>query len=227
MFLKTFLDKYRSWKQFQKQPNGAKQRGFLPSQTYMKYPVSSTFGGKKVLNLGCGTTTYPAKNVVNLDGWASEGVNCIWDLSKTPLPFGDQEFDFIIANHVVEHIPNWFECFKELARVLKVGGVIEVWCPPVSSDSAFTYRDHINLIGIESFFGCENTGGRTHNVWANQEELARLGNVKNLVIESRLDNPAQFAWLLFLPTCLMRWCLTHLRNCVSETGYIFRKSRHD
>lgn len=226
-YLKRCWQAYKNWKRFQQQPVDVRQRGFLPSQTYMKYPSSSQFEGKKVLNLGCGTTVYKVPNVVNLDGWASDGVNCICDLSKTKLPFKDQEFDLILANHVLEHIPNWFECFKELARICKIGGTIEVWCPPVSSDSAFTYRDHINYIGIESFFGCKNTGGRTHNVWANEQELKVLGNVKNLIIESRLDNPAQFLWLIFLPTRLMRWCLIHLRNCVSETGYFFKKVAHD
>ena len=88
-----------------------------------------------------------------------DGINVVWDLSKLPLPFADNTFDLIIANHVIEHIPGWFECFKYLARILKPHGIIDVWTPPVSSDTATTFRDHINSIGIRSFDGCGPSAG--------------------------------------------------------------------
>ncbi len=212
---------------YSKLPKDAKTKKFWPSETYNKYPKGHTFNGKRVLNLGCGTQVYEVPNVVNLDGYPGKGVDIIWDLSKTPLPFKDQEFDFIIANHVMEHIPNWFECFKELARVLKVGGKMEVFIPSVSSDSAFTYRDHINYIGVESFWGCLNFGGRSNNLWANTEDTKTIGNVKNLFITSVQHRPIVTWWATFAPHCIVNFLLTHLRNMSSETGFYFEKVRHD
>jgi SAM-dependent methyltransferase len=39
------------------------------------------------------------------------------------LPFADNEFDFILCNHVLEHIPNDTKAMQELYRVLKPNGM--------------------------------------------------------------------------------------------------------
>lgn len=39
------------------------------------------------------------------------------------LPFKDEEFDVILCNHVLEHIPDDTQAMKELYRVLKKGGM--------------------------------------------------------------------------------------------------------
>ena len=38
------------------------------------------------------------------------------------LPFGDNQFDLILCNHVLEHIPNDTKAMQELYRVMKPGG---------------------------------------------------------------------------------------------------------
>lgn len=40
----------------------------------------------------------------------------------TALPFTDQSFDWIIANHVLEHIENEYKALSEIKRVLKPNG---------------------------------------------------------------------------------------------------------
>lgn len=48
-----------------------------------------------------------------------------------PLPIEDDTYDLIYISHVLEHIP-WYdvpEVLKELYRILKPNGVIEVWVP--------------------------------------------------------------------------------------------------
>ena len=39
------------------------------------------------------------------------------------LPFKDEEFDVILCNHVLEHIPDDTKAMQELYRVMKVGGL--------------------------------------------------------------------------------------------------------
>lgn len=193
-----------------------------PSQTYFKYPPEHTFEGKKTLNLGCGKSVYKISNVINLDYAPNDGINVVCDLGQGVLPFPDETFDFILANHVLEHIPNWWECFKELGRVLKPGGKIEVWIPPVSSDTAFTYRDHINRIGVESFGGVGVLKRGGTNLMAEYEDNAG-SPLSNIDLVWRGYHAAILWWLLYSPPWFVDWAAKHLRNIVSEEGFIFKK----
>ncbi len=195
--------------------------GFIPSETYVKYPPQTHFGGKRVLNVGCGRNVYRLDNVTNTDLMPGDGVDMVLDLSN-PLPFEDNTFDFILANHVLEHVPGWWNCFKELARVVKVGGKIEVWVPPVSSDSSFTYRDHINSIGVESFAGCRQMRRAGTNLFAT-EEFKSVGHVQNLNMDGPKLRPILKWWAWYAPDWLLSFITVHLRNTVSEIGFVFTK----
>ena len=57
------------------------------------------------------------------------------------LPFTDDEFDFIICNHVLEHIPDDTKAMQELYRILKPGGtaILQV---PYQADLENTFEDN-------------------------------------------------------------------------------------
>ncbi len=226
-YLKELPQKIKTWRRF-KNSNWSldiKKTGKIPSETYMKYPPTSDFGGTTVLNIGCGTSVYRAPNVINLDAVAGDGVNVIHDLSKTPIPFLDDHFDHIIANHVLEHIPNWFELFKELSRVLKVGGVLEIWIPPTSADSAFTYRDHINRIGVLSFAGTASFRNPGCNLVVGAENK-QLDHASRMIMMHHAKRPYMTWWLHFAPISILSWFTTHLRNTVTEEQFLFVKNAH-
>lgn len=223
-YLKHLKTSYKTWK-YWKQTKLYLHRGFIPSQTYIKYPPECNFDGKKVLNLGCGKNTYKALNVCNTDCFDGNDVDIVIDLSTClfkALPFKDNTFDLIIANHVMEHIPNWFDCFKELTRILKPGGKLEIWVPPVSSDSAFTYRDHINFIGLFSFAGTEGHSRAGTNLSA-EEEYKSIGHANKVRLIEFKARPALKWWIFFAPDWWVNFCSNHLRNCVSEECYLFQK----
>ena len=79
---------------------------------------------KKVrkLNLGCGGNRLPA--------WENHDAEV--DISK-PLPFADSSFNFILAEHVLEHIHvhDGYRFFEEAYRILKPGGVLRLCVPGV------------------------------------------------------------------------------------------------
>ena len=56
------------------------------------------------------------------------------------LPFKDSEFDFIICNHVLEHIPDDTKAMKELYRILAPGGtaILQI---PLENDRKITFED--------------------------------------------------------------------------------------
>lgn len=219
-YLKLLIHNYKLWKKVKKYKL-TNYRGMLSSSTYCKYPKHYDFGGAKVLNFGSGLTTFSCKNVVNVDCVPGDGVTVV-PADQIELPFETNTFDLVIANHVIEHLPNWFETMKELARVTKVGGVIEIWVPPVSSDSAFTYRDHINYIGQESFAGCMTNSRPGSNALAAVEFL-KLGHFAKLKLVDLRSTPIIKWWTMLAPKWLMIWMSEHLRNIISELGFIFIK----
>ena len=192
----------------------------MGTHVFQKYPPDSTFGGKRVLNVGCGFGQFPAKNVTNLDAFSVCNPNVVWDLSKTPLPFEDESFDLILANHIMEHVPNWWDCFQDFSRILKVGGTLEVFVPGAGSDSVLGYRDHINTINLCSFFGTFGTYRNGSNAWAEEN---RKGGANRLRMVNRKTQLINKWWIQKAPTRIKQWMCEHLRNVIVEDGFIFEK----
>lgn len=75
----------------------------------------------KNINLGCGEN--------RLDGWENHDSDV--DITK-PLPWPENSVDFILAEHVFEHVsgPDALRFLYECHRILKPGGVLRL-CVPV------------------------------------------------------------------------------------------------
>ena len=79
-------------------------------------------------------------------------VSYVWGASTLPEAVGDQRFDYVIASHVVEHVPDPIGWFHEIAAVLKPGGVLSLVIP----DKRWTFdcrREATSVAAmIESYF---------------------------------------------------------------------------
>lgn len=90
------------------------------------------------------------------------------------LPFPDNSYDFILCNHVLEHIPDDFKAMQELYRVLKPGGMAILQIP-LENDRALTFEDntitdrderarifgqydHVRVYGMDYFKRLEQVG---------------------------------------------------------------------
>ena len=90
------------------------------------------------------------------------------------LPFDDNSFNFIICNHVLEHIPEDMKAMKELYRVLAPGGTAILQVPydrdrnttfeddsitdPKERARIFGQYDHVRVYGMDYFEKLEATG---------------------------------------------------------------------
>jgi len=78
------------------------------------------------------------------------------------LPFSDQQFDWVVCNHVLEHIPNDKIAMQEIYRVLKPGGTAILQVPlrldqdtfeddritdPKERAQVFGQYDHVRIYG--------------------------------------------------------------------------------
>jgi len=100
------------------------------------------------------------------------------------LPFGDNEYDIIFCNHVLEHIPDDTRAMQELFRVLKSGGMAILQIPQdlnretTFEDNTITDRkerakifgqyDHVRVYGRDYFEKLRAIGFNTFGYRSNK-----------------------------------------------------------
>src|SRR3989344_7552220 len=109
----------------------------------------------KKLNLGCGNDI--KQGWVNLDSDKLPGVDVVRNIEELPLPFGDGEFDEILANDILEHV-EYIPVLKDLHRVLKPGGKLKARVPHFTSKNNFADPTHKKMFSVVTFdFFVKNT----------------------------------------------------------------------
>jgi SAM-dependent methyltransferase len=108
------------------------------------------------------------------------------------LPFKNDEFDFIICNHVLEHIPDDTKAMQELYRILKPGGTAILQVPyqqnrkntfeddsitdPKERALIFGQYDHVRVYGMDYFDKLRSIGFKVeavdYTMKLSQDEIA-------------------------------------------------------
>jgi ubiquinone/menaquinone biosynthesis C-methylase UbiE len=83
------------------------------------------------------------RNQKNLDYTTTDLYSPLADVKADicNLPFKDNEYDLILCNHVLEHIPDDTKAMQELYRVLKPGGMAILQIPQ-DLNRATTFEDN-------------------------------------------------------------------------------------
>lgn len=106
----------------------------------------------KILDVGCGTNKTPG--AIGLDNNPKTAADVIHDLGTIPYPFPDNEFDTVVSNHAVEHVPDLMSFIGELYRITKPGGRIKLITPHYTNPDWATdptHRNHINSYTFNTF----------------------------------------------------------------------------
>ena len=119
----------------------------------------------------------------------------------TDIPFPDGTFDYVISNHLLEHVPDEAKAVSEVKRVLKASGRW-IFSFPICTDmatyedatitapedrlKAFGQEDHVRLYGVdyeERFrnYGLDLTVYRPRDI-LDEEEIGRFGLIADDVI---------------------------------------------
>ncbi|MGI0149958.1 MAG: class I SAM-dependent methyltransferase [Thermoplasmata archaeon] len=79
------------------------------------------------LNLGSGHIT--PEGYHNIDFMPGPNVQTVMDIEHQKLPFADGSVNGVLASHIFEHVAHLEFLMAEIHRVLKVGGLLEVYVP--------------------------------------------------------------------------------------------------
>lgn len=102
------------------------------------------------LNFGCGTN--------RIEGWKNFDNEV--DIAR-PLPFADRYADFILAEHVVEHIQYGAALyfFRECRRVLKPTGVVRIAVPSIEQVWKHGSEDYFRFVHSKGWAKTPETRG--------------------------------------------------------------------
>lgn len=103
--------------------------------------------------LNVGSANDYRKGWTNLDFNKSFNPDVLFDLSTIyqgkKMPFKDNTFDLIILYDVIEHLPEPLPILRELHRICKKGGIIEIKVP--YGDWVWVNLDHKRMFFLSSF----------------------------------------------------------------------------
>ena len=125
--------------------------------TFENYEKVSVRG----LNIGCGNDriekTSDGNLFLNIDLERYEGVDMILDVTKI-FPFPDMQFNYIIANNILEHVEDVLTVISEIDRCLMIGGLLKIEVPFIGSYNHGTDITHKRGMTYSSFNFLFNDG---------------------------------------------------------------------
>lgn len=107
----------------------------------------------KKINLGCGFKKL--ENFLNVDKSDICSPDQVVDLNSASWPWEDDEFSYVTAKDILEHLGHsgvkFEEIIKEMYRISENGAVWEVHFPHWNSDIAKSDPEHVRLLTIDTF----------------------------------------------------------------------------
>jgi SAM-dependent methyltransferase len=117
-----------------KKPMTARDRLLIALEPFV--PVNTPPPGARVLDFGCGDGKFLDR--LQDRGWETYGIEPAMSVAFTrhkrlDVPPEDASFHFVIVHHVLEHVPEPLMLLQQLARSMRVGGVIFISLPRVDT----------------------------------------------------------------------------------------------
>lgn len=172
--------------------------------------------GDRNLNVGCALR--PEPGFVNLDCDAQNNPDVVWDLERTPLPFGADEFDCVFGSHVFEHIRNFVPLVEDFHRILKPGGHLISVTPYLGSDDAWSSPHHVR--GFD-----ENTWAYfDQRLYQQDRDNSGFGAQQNYRADFQVQEIRLVPYPEFAKDPELEFKKRHWRNVIREVHAVVRKA---
>ncbi|MEO6671230.1 MAG: methyltransferase domain-containing protein [Ferruginibacter sp.] len=158
------------------------------------------FSGKKILHLS------PEKNIYQftkvqadvttadlLPGFYKTIDGMVQKQDATQFSFADNYFDMVIANHILEHIPDDRKAMKEIFRVMKPGAMAVLQVPYSENINATIEGPDINDPTMQSALYGQKDHVRIYLLSDYVERLKGSGFLVDVLSTDRLEKYLQFA----------------------------------
>ncbi len=103
-----------------------------------------------ILELGCGNRKRVAGSI-GIDQLDYPCVDIVGDLMTVVNAFPSASVDRVTSHHVFEHLPDLEGTLLALARVLKIGGQLEIVVPHFSNPYYYSDATHKSFFGLYTF----------------------------------------------------------------------------
>ena len=147
---------------------------------------------RRILDVGCGPTKYPGSIGIDMNPRTAADVLC--NLDRGALPFRDNSFDQVRAEHLIEHVADVIATMEEFHRVTRPGGTIFILTPHYTDLNSFTdptHRWHLTSYSFHYFYPGGRHGDKT--LW---QTKARMKEAKLLVRLPKIWRALGFQFLV-------------------------------
>lgn len=144
---------------------------------------------KTKLNLGAGELIERGDEWLNLDLLDLPGIDIVHNLVFLPYPFEGEQFEYVQALDVLEHLPSYTPDWKpmivafieEMHRILKPGGTLYIQTPGYNAEFLYIDITHVRGFHPESmdFFDPDKPFGQTTGFYSKAKFRVSVEQLEN------------------------------------------------
>lgn len=110
------------------------------------------FQSNKPIKLDLGSGGKGKDGCYSIDLVELKGVDIVADLNKPLDDIPDNSTEYIYSRHALEHVNELLQLMKEIYRITKPGGKIEIIVPHYSNVFSYSDPTHVRFFGLYSMF---------------------------------------------------------------------------